>query len=116
MSTATIPVSPTLQRTDGSSLALTDLSAIEGFLAIKPTDTTITPVFTSIGKLAPASVVTFTIPDLTPGDYLFYATETDNQKTPLTSNPSSQASFNVPVPVVVLAAPAAPSVGTIAVA
>lgn len=114
--TVTIPVTPTLSRADGTALALTDLSGITGYLRVKAAAGTPDLPFTAISTLAPASPAKFVIPDVTPGDYEFVATETDNQVPPLTSAQSAITAFNVPVPVVVLATPAAPTVGAVTVA
>ena len=110
MSIATIPVTPAITREDGTALALTDLSGITGYLGPKG------GALVSIGTLPAAALVKFVIPDIAPGDYDFYATETDTQVPPVTSKPSATKSFSVPVPVVVLAAPSAPDVGDAVIA
>lgn len=106
MTTATIPVTPTLTRKDASAITLADLSGITGFLSVKGAN-----AYSPIGTLPAAALVKFVIPDITPGDYDFYAIETDAQVPPVSSDPSAVKSFNVPAPVVVLAAPSAPDVG-----
>lgn len=108
MSTASIPVSPTLTREDGTAITLTDLSGVTGYLSVHGAN-----AFAALGTLPDASTVSFVIPNITPGDYDFYATETDKQNPARVSKPSAIVSFNVPVPVV--AAPSAPVVGVVTV-
>lgn len=110
MSIATIPVTPTLTRKDGSAIALSDLSGVTGFLSVKGAN-----AFTPIGTLPPAAVVKFVIPDISSGDYDFYAVETDTQVPPVSSDSSAVKSFNVPAPILVLAAPNAPVVGDVVI-
>lgn len=110
MSTVTVTVVPTLSRADGSALVLADLSGVEGFVFAAGADPS---TAVSLGSQPPAASVDFVIKDPVPGDYSFFATETDTQNPPLTSAPS--AIFNYTVPAVALAAPSAPSVSGAAV-
>lgn len=109
----TIPVVPTLTRKDGSALALTELSGVAGYLGVKGAPP---EAFLLIGTLAPADNVLFHLTDQSPGDYDFFAVEIDNQVPPLSSDASATKSFNVPAPVVALAAPSAPTVGDVTTA
>jgi len=110
--TARIVVTPTLTRDGGKTTAkIDDVASIHGFLRVKGA-----PDFTLLATLPAAMTVTFVIPDISPGDYEFCASETDKQDPAVTSALSPVSAFNVPEPVVALPALDPPTVGDISVA
>jgi len=106
--TARIPVAIALTRAAGTVPAkIEEVATVHGFLRVKGA-----PDFTLLASLPAAAQVTFVIPDISPGDYEFAASETDTQAPPVTSALSAAVAFTVPAPVVVQPALDPPTVGT----
>ena len=105
MAKVTIPIAATLTRENGSPMVITDLSKMDAYYSLDGGAN-----FTHLPPLLPTDTQ-IVIDGIDPGmSGLLYATETDNQATPVTSGHSLPVTFTVPA--AALAAPNPPTLGT----
>lgn len=106
MSDVSIPVTAPTTRKDGTALMAAEIARLDFELS---SDNGLT--YTNVGHAA-AGQTSFVLQGVDPGNYLVRSTATDTQTPPLTSDFSPVVAFQIAPPVVVLAAPSPPTLGT----
>lgn len=107
--TATIPVTPSMGRVDGTTLnGTSDLKQLNGYLSVDGGAN-----FTNVATLPPTATQ-FVLQDLSPGSYLFHASETDQfgQESAMSAPVSFTIAAAGTTPVATPARPNAPVLGT----